>query len=163
MPPPSALRVGRIVDGFALRVEGRATFREHPALLELFIVQVLDHAAGSLVVDLTACQYLDDRFLTTLLDLAHHYGHGPSARFAIAAGTDAAFLSPVFFNAPARVLCNAPQTLGEEIELPLMQPGASDLETHLTEWHGRLARLAERDEPVLVGTTPFRTAAMACP
>lgn len=163
MPPPSALRVGRTVDGFALRVEGRATFREHPALLELFIVQVLDDAAGSLVVDLTGCQYLDDRFLATLLDLALHYGHGPDARFAIAAGADAALLSPVLFDAPPSILCAAPQTLGEEIELPQMQPGASDLETHLTEWHHRLARLAERHESVFAGITHVRIAALACP
>ena len=163
MPRPSALRVGRTADGFALRVEGRATLREHPALLELFIVQVLDHEAGSLVVDLTGCHYLDDRFVATLLDLARHYGHGRSARFAIAAGTDAAFLSPLLFDAPLSVLFDAPETLGEEIDLPLMQPGASDLETHLTEWHGRLARLAERDEPVLAGIAPLRIAALACP
>lgn len=163
MPPPSALRVGRTLDGFSLRVEGRATLREHPALLELFIVQVLDHAAGSLVVDLTGCQYLDDRFLATLLDLARHYGYGPAARFGIAAGDDAAFVSPVLFHAPPSVLCEAPQTLGEDIELPPMQPGAADLETHLIEWHGRLARLAERREAAFAGSTPFRIAAVACP
>lgn len=163
MPPPSALRVGRTLDGFSLRVEGRATLREHPALLELFIVQVLDHAAGSLVVDLTGCQYLDDRFLATLLDLARHYGYGPSARFGIAAGDEAAFVPPMLFHASLGVLCQAPQTLGEEIELPLMQPGAADLETHLTEWHRRLAHLGERREPAFAAGTPLCITAVACP
>lgn len=163
MTPPSALRVGRTVDGYYLRVEGRATLREHPALLELFIVQVLDHGPDSLVIDLSGCEYLDDHFLATLLDLARHYGCGPVARFTIAAGTDVSAVFPAFLDAPREALREAPDTNGEELELPPLEPGATDLESHLTDWHCRLARLTEPHQPGFAAHPSFRIAALACP
>jgi hypothetical protein len=135
---PSALRIGRTSSGYCLRVEGRATHRQHPALLELFVVQVLDHAPCTLVVDLTDCEHLDGRFLDTLLDLQRHYGLGPTARFTIAArGEMAARLAPTRLD----IVPEPPASLGNESELPPMEAGTNDLEAHLVDWHRRLALL----------------------
>jgi len=159
MTPSPALRVGRTANGYCLRVEGRATQREHPALFELFVVQVLDHTPCLLVVDLTTCKHVDDRFLDTLLDLGLHYGCGGSARFAIAVGPETGLVAWNPLASPLAVLPEAPKVLGDEFELPPLAPGTVDLEDHLADWHGRLARLGgpyvtrfkRRPEPLLTG------------
>jgi hypothetical protein len=128
MTPPFVLRVGRTASGYRLRVEGEATFRGRPALFELFVLQVLDRAPGSVVVDLTGCTHLDRRFLATLFDLDRQYGSTGGGRFSVVT---------------AREASRAPRVLGEEAVLPAFEPGGADLVRHLMGWHRILARLSD--------------------
>jgi hypothetical protein len=142
MSRPFALRAARTPNGYRLRVEGRATLRGRPALLELFVVQLLDRTPCSVVVDLTECEHLDERFLDALFDLERHYGHAGSGRFALLTRLGAP---------PA-----AETDRCDEVELPALEPGATDLEAHLMGWHRLLARLAYAHGP-----SPGREAAAA--
>ncbi|MDR3639613.1 MAG: hypothetical protein P4L84_37780 [Isosphaeraceae bacterium] len=139
MSMPFTLRVGRTASGYCLRVEGHATRRGHPALFELFVVQVLDCCPCSVVVDLTACELLDDQFLSVLFDLDNHYGQAGDRRFAIVVRTGAGH--------------EGPECLGGELELPALEPGAIDLESHLMGWHRLLEQLADPQEGM---TEPHR-------
>src|SRR5687768_10917844 len=91
----SQLKVGRTGAGYCVRVEGRGTMRESPAVEE-FVARSMGGDPVTVVVDLTACDYLDSTFLGCLLGLHKRFGKraGPSAadpgptpgpRFAIAA------------------------------------------------------------------------------
>lgn len=129
MSLPFVLRVRRTAYGYRLHVEGEATLRRHPALFELFVVQILDQTPYSVVVDLTGCAHVDDRFLGTLFDLDRHYGWPGAGRFAV-----------VMRQRAERPLDDG---FGDEVELPALEPGSADLESHLLGWHGLLARLGE--------------------
>jgi hypothetical protein len=130
----------------------------------LFVVQVLDSADRSVVVDLTSCETLDRKFLDTLIDLHRHYGRGPSPRFAIAARADL----DLWRSVPARLgpivndLIGPPDILGEERELPPMEAGTHDPDLHLRDWHCRLASLVEPRQPAYEPITGVRTPELAC-
>jgi hypothetical protein len=140
-----ALKVGRTSAGYRIRVEGRGTCREMPALLGLFVVQVLDRTDRSLVIDLTVCEELDAKFAATLVDLHGHYGHGEPPRFAITApaAADLPGCSP-FPVCLAASFTDSPEIDTPELALPPMKAGTRDLEQHLKRWHRRLAFLESR-------------------
>src|SRR3954463_7175856 len=89
MPTPSALTVGWTRRGYCVRVAGRGTMRESPAL-RAFALQILDEPGRpTLDVDLTACDYLDSTFLGGLVGLFRRFEQaGPSGRLAIAGPTE---------------------------------------------------------------------------
>src|SRR5689334_5995318 len=62
MSAPSVVKVGRTTSGYRLRVEGTGTMRESPAVGE-FAERSLRDGTSTLVVDLSACDYLDSTFL----------------------------------------------------------------------------------------------------
>ena len=134
MPMSSVLRVGRTASGYRFRLEGEAALRGHLALFELFVVQLLDRTAGSVVVDLSDCTRVDDRFLDMLFDLGRLYAGAGARRFTIATQ------SP-------REAAGA-----DEIELPGLELGGADIERHLAGWHRLLGLLAG----------PRRDAVLAC-
>ncbi len=56
MPTPSALTVGWTRRGYCVRIAGRGTMRESPAL-RAFALRILDEPGSpTLDVDLTACE-----------------------------------------------------------------------------------------------------------
>src|SRR4051812_9057346 len=84
MSVPCVVKVGRTTAGYRLRVEGTGTMRESPAVSE-FAGHALGDGASTLVVDLTACDYLDSTFLGCLVNLQLHHGRGEPPRLLIAA------------------------------------------------------------------------------
>ena len=60
--------VGRTEAGYAIRIEGRGTMRESPALQRV-VRTVLDGEACAVTIDLAVCDYLDSTFLGCLVDL----------------------------------------------------------------------------------------------
>ena len=88
MPTPSALTVGCTRRGYCVRVAGRGTMRESPAL-RAFALQVLDEPGSpTLDVDLTACEYLDSTFLGGLLGLFRRFEQAGTVRAAGHRGAD---------------------------------------------------------------------------
>lgn len=144
MPFPSALKIGRTRDGYCIRVEGHARSQANPAVLELFVVQILDSAAGRVTVDLSRCEEIDRKFLACLVDLHRHYGSGRSPRFAVAASSDARPGLCSSSSCAGNLLaldCGCPETIGEELVLPPWEAGNGDLDLHLREWHRWVAEL----------------------
>src|SRR5262249_19078749 len=116
MPTPSALKVGRTRDGYRVRVEGKGTMRESPAVHE-FAMHTLDAAPASLVIDLSGCDYLDSTFLGCLVDLHRRHGRERPARFEVAAPPQARLrlLASSRLDALLNLIDEAPQVIGEDV------------------------------------------------
>jgi anti-anti-sigma regulatory factor len=142
MSPPSVVKVGRIPPGYRVRVEGRGTLRESPAVHE-FAGHALRDGASTLVVDLSACDYLDSTFLGCLVDLHRRHGSGQPPRLLIAASPAvrrqafaANHLEPLFHHVD-----ECPEVVGEDRVIPPLALEASDLGRHILECHRRLAEV----------------------
>ena len=121
MPTPSALTIGWTRQGYCVRVAGRGTMRESPAL-RAFALRVLDEPGRpTLDVDLTACEYLDSTFLGALMGLFRRFEQaGPSGRLAIAGPTEVLhrLLGPTRLDAILPLRAECPERLGEEVPIP---------------------------------------------
>jgi anti-anti-sigma regulatory factor len=149
----SAIHVAQGSAGFLVRVEGWGTMRESP-LLQEFAWECLDGNASPLVVDLSACEYLDSTFLGCLVGLHRHFGRGSSPRFVVAAGPQQRqrLLAPLQLHRVLKLIDEAPQPSGDWLALCTGRgPPASDpkqLGQHLLECHRRLAELGGTNEVV---------------
>lgn len=168
MPATSAVKVGRTATGVSVRVEGRGTLREGPAVHE-FAVRTLDSDPCTLTMDLSACDYLDSTFLGGLVDLYKRFGSHQAPRFAVVAPPEVArrLLSPTRLDGLVRVADGAPEVLGEFVEFLASAPGLYDLGRHVMECHRRLAevdgprqasfqRIADQIERELANSPPDR-------
>ena len=121
MPIPSALTLGCTRRGYCVRVVGRGTMRESPAL-RAFALQVLDEPGRpALDIDLTACEYLDSTFLGGLLGLLRRFEQsGPSGRLAVAGPPEVLhrLLGPTRLDALLPLRAEGPEPLGEEVPIP---------------------------------------------
>ena len=72
MATASAVKVGRTEAGYCVRIEGRGTMNQSPIVLE-FVGRTLRDGAASgapgVVMDPSACEYVDSTFLGCLLGL----------------------------------------------------------------------------------------------
>ncbi len=150
----SAIRVTFGTTGFLARVEGRGTMRESP-LLQDFAGECLQGTASPLVVDLSACGYLDSTFLGCLVGLHRRFGGGDPPRFVVAAGPAECqrLLAPLQLHRVLTVIDEAPPT--SAVWLTLCDAGprspesdAGQLGRHLLECHRRLAELGGANEAV---------------
>ena len=144
MPTPSALTIGWTRQGYCVRVAGRGTMRESPAL-RAFALRVLDEPGRpTLDVDLTACEYLDSTFLGGLLGLFRRFEQsGPSGRLAIAGPTEVLhrLLGPTRLEAILPLRAESAERLGEDVPIPPQALDSDDLCRHVLESHRRLAEL----------------------
>ena len=140
----SMLRVGRTASGFLVRVEGRGTMSESPALQE-FAVQSLDgpSAPSTVVVDLSHCDYLDSTFLGCLVHLHRHYNRTSPHRFLVAASRDQRqkLLAPTHLIQVLDLTEVCPEPVGDVLEVPRPSLPGADLGRHVMECHARLAEL----------------------
>jgi anti-anti-sigma regulatory factor len=180
MATASAVHVARTDHGCCVRIEGRGTMKESPAVQE-FVSRTLGAAspdaakAGAVTVDLSSCEYLDSTFLGCLLGLYKRYGGkgaregsraDPAAPFAVAAPPDR--IAKLFGSTRLDRLLQAekepPHVAGEWVPLTIDQPTLDkrDLTQHVLECHRRLAevdgpqqaafrRIAEQLERELAG------------
>src|SRR5438874_2601419 len=84
MPTSTALKVAPTENGCVIRIEGRGTMKESPAASGLANRTLSGDSSAVVVIDLSACTYLDSTFLGCLTGLYGRYGHAPSPRFFVA-------------------------------------------------------------------------------
>lgn len=143
MKPPATIKVGRTREGYCLRIEGQGTLRESPAVRE-FAGRVFRDEASTLVVDLSACDYLDSTFLGCLAQIHKaRLGEGMEGRFHLAAPRPVArrLLAPNHLESLFTIVEDGPEVVGEEMAIPLVDLGASELGWHIMECHQRLAEI----------------------
>jgi anti-anti-sigma factor len=144
MPTPSALTVGCTLRGYCVRVAGRGTMRESPAV-RAFALRVLDEPGRpTLDVDLTACDYLDSSFLGSLVGLFRRFEQsGPSGRLAIAGPAEVLhrLLGPTRLDDLLPLRAESPERPGEEVPIPPQALDSADLGRHVLESHRRLAEM----------------------
>jgi anti-anti-sigma regulatory factor len=150
----SAIRVAHTTAGFLARVEGWGTMRESP-LLQEFAWECLQGNASPLVVDLSACGYLDSTFLGCLVGLHQHFGCDHPPRFVVAASPEQRqrLLAPLQLHRVLKLIDDAPQQVGDWLTLCATGPSSlqSDprqLGRHMLECHRRLAELGGANEAV---------------
>jgi anti-anti-sigma factor len=139
MLAPSAIKVGRTSTGFRVRVEGKGTLRESPAVQE-FAGQAFRDEACTVVVDLSACDYLDSTFLGCLVTLHKRYGCGQTPRLLIAASPAVRqrVLAPNHLDSLFRIIGECPEVFSEDTVSPVAL-GSRELGWHIMECHRRLA------------------------
>lgn len=155
----SMIRVASSAAGFLVRVEGWGTMRESP-LLQDFAGECLEGNRWPLVVDLSACGYLDSTFLGCLVGLHRRFGGDPP-RFFVAAGAAERqrLLAPLQLHRVLRLIDEAPQPSGGWLTLCATRHGSPhgtnsqekdvlQLGRHLLECHRRLADLGAANEAV---------------
>ena len=163
MASPSALRVARTDEGCCVRVEGRGTMKESPAVQE-FVTRTLTAAAAAtpdaarpaaaVTIDLSACDYLDSTFLGCLLGLHKQFGKkaagqaagkGDAPPFAVAAPPDrvAKLFGPTRLDRLIHPRSELPCAAGEWVPLDIPPPASDkrDLAQHVLECHRRLAEV----------------------
>jgi anti-sigma B factor antagonist len=82
MAERAKILVARFATGVVIRVEGAGTIGESP-VVNAFAEEVLRDRGQRVIVDLTACTYMDSTFLGGLVGLFKRYAAGGGARFAI--------------------------------------------------------------------------------
>lgn len=143
MPSTCTVKVGRTEAGYRVRVEGHGTMRSSPAVHAFALRSLEDPSAGGLVVDLSACEYLDSTFLGCLVDLHRRYGTARPPRFEVAAPAETLrrLFGSTQLDRLLKVLPTAPATVGGEVELPTENLAVPELGRHLLECHRRLAEV----------------------
>jgi anti-anti-sigma regulatory factor len=142
MAAPSLLKVARTPTGYCIRIEGRGTMRESPTAAE-FASKALEAEGSSLVVDLSACEYLDSTFLGCLVEMKKRAGRATTPRFGVSAPDDKVrkLLGPTKLDLVLRPTAEPPQVVGEVVTLPAADPASPDLMRHVMECHRLLAAL----------------------
>jgi anti-anti-sigma regulatory factor len=152
MTASSNTRVSRCPSGYCIRIEGRGTLRESPAV-HAFVRHVLDGEPGTATIDLRDCDYLDSTFLGCLVDLHRRYAmHGP-VRMLVAAPPERRqrLFAP---NCLDELFCyggDPPEIVGEELSLPSLTLERDDLGRHVLECHRRLVELGGPNRAALQG------------
>ena len=150
MASASAVLVARTADGCCVRVQGRGTMKESPAVQEFVSRTLVDDgageaAAGTVTVDLSACEYLDSTFLGCLLGLYKQFDGRGGGRFSITAppATLAKLFGPTRLDKLMSARSEPPAVTGEWVPLEVAQPvtDARDLTHHVMECHRRLAEV----------------------
>jgi anti-anti-sigma regulatory factor len=142
MSPTTELKVGRLNDGYVLKIQGRATIRESTAM-QSFAKQALADGRGRLVVDLAHCESLDSTFQGCLLSLARRYGQASDRRFALGAPSAAAraalTASQLMHLLP--IVEPAPTPIGAMADLCVEEVDSHALGEHILDCHRRLAEV----------------------
>lgn len=142
MPDLSTTKVSRTRSGYRIRIEGRGTMRESPTV-HAFAKHVLNSEPGSLLVDLSGCEYLDSTFLGCLVDLHRNYGVQHPARLLLAAPPEARkrLLAPNCLDDLFHYLPDGPEVIGEDVVLPTVSLSREERGLHVLECHRRLVEL----------------------
>lgn len=142
MAAPSVLKVARTPTGYCIRIEGRGTMRESPAAAE-FAGKSLEAESATLVVDLSACDYLDSTFLGCLVEMRKRAGRAAPPRFLLSAPDDRVkkLLGPTKLDLVLSFTAEPPQVVGNFVTLPAADPSSPELMRHVMECHRLLADL----------------------
>lgn len=142
MPASSVLKVARTRAGYLLRVEGKGTLRESPAVSQ-FAERVLNEPGNSLAFDLSSCDYLDSTFQGCLVVLHKRFDSGPSPRVLIAASpqTRDRLLRREHLDQIFSLTDASPEAVGEDLTLPTLALDSVELAQHVMECHRRLAEV----------------------
>jgi anti-anti-sigma factor len=143
MSIPTEIKAARTDLGYVIRVEGRGTLRESPAVRE-FAAQCLDQRRElTLSVDLSACEYLDSTFLGCLVGLYRRSQQEPNLRLAVCAESETRrrLLGATRLDKLFHCVDDCPQPAGPWVPLSAPELEKRDFGLHVLECHRRLSEL----------------------
>lgn len=140
MPLPQCmLKVAPTESGLCLRIEGQGTMQQSPAAKDIAIRAL--EAGATVVVDLSACTYLDSTFLGCLMDLFRRFGRLQPPRYFMT-GTDGTIkkvIGPTHIDRLIPQLPAPPATRGEWVELKSQALEKLEQMRHVMDCHRALA------------------------
>ena len=142
MPTPTALNVAPTDNGCIIRIEGRGTMKESPAASAMANQTLAGDEHTVVVVDLSACTYLDSTFLGCLMNLYNHFGRGESPRFFVAGPFEhrAALLHAVRLDTVIPSMEQPPAARGNRVPIAIDPVDKRQLSQHVMECHRALAK-----------------------
>ena len=142
MSIPSAVKVARTPTGHCVRVEGRGTMRESPAAAE-FAARTLQVPQASVVIDLSACDYLDSTFLGCLVELQKRAGRLTPPRFVVSAPPEKVkkLLAATKLDMVLTTTAEPPTATSDYLTLAGADPSSPEVMRHVMECHRRLAEI----------------------
>ncbi len=140
--------VGRTRTGYCVRIEGRGTMRESPAV-HAFAGWMLADPANDLVLDLSACEYLDSTFLGCLAWLQRAFGSRPG-RVAIVTPPESSrrAIETMHLDRLLHLVPLAPACIGTPTLITAPELTPQELGRHILECHRRLVELGHGNESV---------------
>jgi anti-anti-sigma factor len=134
------LAIHRTASGYLFRIAGRGTMRESPSVRD-FVCGAIEDGAD-IVLDLSACEYLDSTFLGCLVML-HDRGKSCDGSFAILADESVRekLLSSVGLHRFLSFTVECPDCIGDPVTLNVSALERIEFGQHLLETHRRLAEL----------------------
>lgn len=138
----STLTIAPVSGGYLIGVIGRGTLALSPTFKAL-VEERLEDPQVSVLVDLTACEYLDSSFLGSLVALDRRFGLKDQPRFRLVASLETRH--KLLHCAPLEDLFHfmdtPPLLLGEPETVTAVAYGRDDLGQHVAEAHRSLADL----------------------
>ena len=140
MSEPCTLAIRRSESGYLVRVVGRGTMHASPAVQD-FICNVVEDGAD-VVLDLSACEYLDSTFLGCSVML-HQRASRATGSFAVHACEDdrRKLLGVMRLQDILTFVDARPECSGDSVTLSITDVERSEFCQHLLETHRRLAEL----------------------
>jgi anti-anti-sigma factor len=137
------LTLTKTADGFVLRVDGRGTIRESPALREVGMSCLNQESSDKLTVDLSCCDFMDSTFLGCLVALHKRGSRVGPGRFWIAAPPEHrhALLSATSLDRYFTQIDDTPPPVGPPQSIDVHRLDAQSLGRHVLECHRQLAQL----------------------
>jgi anti-anti-sigma regulatory factor len=142
--PECTLRVAQTADGYRIRVEGRGTAQESPALAAFVSQCRLVDEDAQITVDLSACEYLDSTFLGCLVTLSRDCGKSETARFEILADNErrTELLAPTRIDQLLQFADADPEMRSGYVTIDPAQLDNTEFGRHVLESHQALAEVS---------------------
>ena len=133
----------RTADGFMVRVEGRGTMKESPALREFAAAAIDARQQTTLAIDLSACEYLDSTFLGCIAGIWRRTHGEPLFSLSICAPPDIRrrLLGATRLDTVLHCEDAPPKQAGAWMILESPDLEKRDFGLHIMECHRRLAEL----------------------
>lgn len=142
----SVLQVAPTRTGYLIRLEGRGTMRESPALREL-VLRLLQEENADVTLDLSACDYLDSTCLGCLVVL-HRFSETPSSpRFSVVTDADATrrLLGATKLDLLLRIADACPETTEAFQSVDVQPLDSRAFGYHVLDAHRELSELGGQD------------------
>ena len=148
MTADAVLKIGRTQTGHVIRLEGKASCMESPALKSLADYLLDTDASGDLVIDLSGGEYPDSTFLGCLIGLHRRFndGHQPRVYLSSVSASCRASLSDSHLDQLLPTMDASPPILGEWAVLDKLLLPPKALGQHILDAHRLLMDANETNQ-----------------
>lgn len=139
----SGVSIAPTAGGCVIVVAPRGTVRESRVIKDIATRTLKGDDKAAVVLDVSACTYVDSTFLGTLMDLFRTAGGSGGGRFAIAAPPEhrKKLLGVARLDTFIPGIDVAPAAVGSAVAVPTPEASPREILTHIMECHQKLAEV----------------------
>jgi len=140
---PAEIKACRTAVGYMIRVEGRGTLRESPAVRDFASQCLGQQRALTLSFDLSPCEYLDSTFLGCMVGLHRRTQDEPQLEMTVCADQDTRrrLLAATHLDKLFHCIETVPEPAGPWVPLAATELEKHEFGKHVLECHQRLSEL----------------------